>query len=110
MLSIFPALLTGSLAAPTILRLVASLILIQHGHQSTQMNEGKRRWAGAIEIALAFLLLIGLFTQPVALVLAILITARPDKQILVTARLLMITVLLSLVLTGPGLFAFDLPL
>lgn len=74
------------------------------------MAEPKRRLAGWVELALAVLLIIGLCTQPAALVMAILILIRPDRQIGWPARALMLAILLSLALTGPGLFAFDLPL
>lgn len=110
MLSIFPSLLAYHLLAPALLRLVAGGLLGWHGYQSTRALEPKRRLAGWTELALAVLLVIGLWTQPAALLMAILILIRPDRQISWQARALMLAILASLALTGPGLFAFDLPL
>lgn len=110
MLSIFPNLLTYGLVAPTLLRLVASVMLAQHGYHSTRMSEVKRRWAGGGELIAALLIFIGLWTQPAALIMAILILVRPDKQVPTAQRLLMVAILLSLLFTGPGFWAFDLPL
>lgn len=110
MLSIFPSLLAYHLLAPVLLRLVAGGLLAWHGYQSTRALEPKRRLAGWVELALAVLLVIGLWTQPAALLMAILILIRPDRQISWQAQALMLAILVSLALTGPGLFAFDLPL
>lgn len=110
MLSIFPSLLVYQWFAPLLLRLVAGGLLGWHGYQSTRALAKQRRLAGVGELLMAILIIIGLYTQPAALVMTILILIRPDRQISWQTRSLMLAILFSLTLTGPGLFAFDLPL
>lgn len=111
MLSIFSSLLTYDLLAPLILRLAAAIGLGYHGYQVNHAPESslRLRLAGWSQIIAALLLLIGFWTQPVALLLAVLIVVWPDKSVPRTQRWLMVAILLSLLFTGPGFLAIDLP-
>lgn len=110
MLALFPNLLTYALVAPVILRLAAALGLSYHGYKLGNLPKLSSRVAGISHLVASFFLLIGLWTQLVAPLLAILIFVWPDKTVPQTQRWLMAAILLSLLFTGPGLFAIDLPL
>ena len=134
MLNPFPELLTYSLLAPFILRLIAGLIFIDLGVLAFK-NE-KKRWLaslstlkvpnpklaikifGGIEIIGGIMLLIGFYTQVAALVLALLTFAESYieyKQPEVLKRnfvfyIMLLAIILSLLFSGAGAFAIDLPL
>lgn len=134
MLSVFPFLLTYQLAAPLILRLTLGAIFVNFGwvklhRQKTEkaaffekigLKPGRLYlWVIAIiEIAAGLLLIIGLFTQVAALVAAVIsliavFLKRKQPLSFESSLCLLIVCLiiaLSLMLTGPGFFAFDLPL
>lgn len=103
MLSIFPSLLTYGLLAPLILRVVVALVLFYSGYRQQNI-------LGWLTVIGTLGLFLGLFTQPVALLLALIISIRPDKNLPSTQRWLLLAILLSLLVTGPGFLAFDLPL
>jgi putative oxidoreductase len=134
MLNPFPDLLTYSLLAPFILRVVAGIIFIDLGVLAFR-NE-KESWLaslsalkvpdpklalkilGGIEIIGGVMFILGLFTQVAALVLAMLVFAETYieyKEPLLLKRnfvfyLMLLAIVLSLLLSGAGAFAFDLPL
>jgi putative oxidoreductase len=134
MLSVFPELLTFELLAPFLLRVVVGLILINLGWM--KFKGEKARWEGffdaigwrpketfvivfgLIEIVGGGLLLIGLYTQVAALVIAVINFAElhvERKESVLLKRdaifyLFIFVISISLLLTGPGFFAFDLPL
>jgi len=134
MLNPFPDLLVYSLLAPFILRLVAGLIFINLG-VLTFKNE-KERWfssltilripnpklavkiLGAIEIASGVMLVLGFYTQIAALILALLTFAEAyveykDPTVLkrnFVFYIMLLSIVLSLLLSGAGAFAIDLPL
>ena len=134
MLSIFPALLAYNLAVPLIFRIAVGLIFICFGYSNLKKNREEKISALAwfklhsgknwlilialIEILGGTLLFIGLYTQVAALVLSIVtlvgILAKqknPDVLKLSAGFLyLLLLVTLSLLLLGPGFYAFDLPL
>jgi uncharacterized membrane protein YphA (DoxX/SURF4 family) len=134
MLNPFPELLSLGLVAPLILRLVLGLIFVNTGY--LKLTKEKQRWAvflnairlkpakqwvivlGLIEIIAGALLVVGLFTQYTCLVLLIL-TAKEwlveyKEDALVSRDIVFYTlvaaILLSLLLTGAGFLAFDIPL
>ncbi len=135
MLNPFPDLLTYGLIAPTILRLVAGFIFINLGY--LKLTRERDRWMlflqsirlkkhtrgavsamGTLEIICGVLLLLGAFTQYAALIL-LLMTAKEAfveyKEEVLVARdivfyVLIGAILLSLLFSGAGFFAFDLPL
>lgn len=134
MLNPFPDLLTYSLLAPFILRVVAGFIFINLGVLAFK-NE-KERWLvsletlkipspklalkilGLVEIVAGVMLILGFYTQIAALILALLTFAEAyveykDPMILkrnFVFYLMLLSILLSLLLSGAGAFAFDLPL
>ncbi len=132
MLTLFPDLLTYSFFGPTIVRLALGGALIALAHRHLLARERIRdemRGFGALAPAIASgipasealigtLITIGLFTQVAALlsvVIAIKLWAAHRKYPAITspgplALLCMGAIALSLVVTGPGAFAFDLPL
>ena len=134
MLSLFPFLFNFSFFGPTIIRVAAALVFIFGGYQKTFTK--KIEWSahfesasiksagqiilivGILELIAGGFLLVGFLTQAVALVLAIISlayiilkikkpSALPNK---VGFYFLLLAINLSLLLTGPGALAFDLPL
>jgi len=134
MLNPFPDLLTYSLLAPFILRVVAGFIFINLGILAFK-NE-KERWLvslstlkipnpkltlkilGGIEIIAGIMFILGFYTQVAALVLALLTSAEAyveykDPTILkrnFVFYIMLLAIVLSLLLSGAGAFAIDLPL
>lgn len=134
MLNPFPDLLNFSFFAPFILRVVVGLVFFDLG--VLLFRSEKERWSislatlkipnpklalkilGSLEIALGIMLIIGYYTQLAALVLAIIAfiaTYIEYKDPTVLKRnlvfyMLLLAILLSLLLTGAGAFAIDLPL
>ena len=120
--------------APFLLRIVAGLVFIDLGILAFK-NE-KQRWItslfairiprpeiavkalGSIEIICGIMLVAGLYTQVAALILALLVFAEvyveykaPEilKRTLVF-YVMLLSIVLSLLLSGAGAFAVDLPL
>ena len=134
MLNPFPELLVYSLLAPFILRLVAGYVFINLGILSFRSERGQWinslrilrvpnphigvRVVGIIEMIGGALLIIGLWTQITAIVLAVLTFAEAyleyrDPTILkrnIVFYVLLLGILLSLTLSSAGAFAIDLPL
>ena len=134
MLSVFPNLLNYALLAPFILRLVIGIIFIDLG--ILKFKAEKSRWIasfttlnlhpadllvafyGVLQIIGGVLLLIGLWTQVAALIFVIftgmeLYIEWSEREVLkrdFVFYLLVFVISLSLLLTGPGAYAFDLPL
>lgn len=114
-LSLFPSLLTFGLFAPFILRLAVAYFILSLG-----LDRYKKpyRLASIIYAIFGLLLVVGLYTQAVVILSIILISCdyfldkgktnfSKEKKILFFT---MKVILLSLLLTGPGFIAFDLPL
>lgn len=134
MLNPFPDLLVYGLLAPFILRVIAGFIFINLGILAFK-NE-KQRWVvslstlnisnpkmavkilGAIEVVGGVMLLVGLYTQVAALILGFLTFAEAyveykDPSILkrnLVFYTMLFAITLSLLLSGAGAFALDLPL
>ncbi|MDQ3089838.1 MAG: DoxX family protein [bacterium] len=134
MLNTFPDLLTFSLFAPFILRVVLGVILIDLG--ILKFKSERSRWMasfealrlrpagnlvslmGSIEIIGGIMLIVGIYTQIAALVFVVLFAiefyiewteANVLKRDLVF-YVLCFAISLSLLLSGAGAFAFDIPL
>ncbi len=130
----FPELLDFSFYAPLLLRCVLAIYVIAIGFSAHHKNVriiagegsvaevkkeltvGEMTYRSAFIIAGVFLL-IGLYTQIFALIIAILMCASIfDKRARLTNEIaraeltLLLVIALSLLLTGAGPFAFDLPL
>jgi len=134
MLSIFPDFLTFWLVAPFLLRIAAGFIFIYFGiskiykERKNKIEFFKKIGFGAgviffwivslIELIGGALLVVGLFVQPTAIVLSIIMIGaiyakiRQPKLLKNTVEffILLFAVLLSLLFLGSGFFAFDLPL
>ena len=134
MLNTFPNLLTFSLLAPVILRVVLGLIFINLGY--VELTSEKKRWVaffetvhlkpatifvilmGLIEIIGGFFLIAGFLTQITALIFSIItfgeFYAEYREETLLKRDLifylLIFAISLSLLFSGAGLFAIDLPL
>lgn len=119
MLSIFPNLFDYSQFAPFILRIALAAVLLMTDSVLLfkSGNQEYDKVAKIIQILSAFLLLLGLFIQPVAIVIILLIVA---DSIVATIKktnyensllkFLIVATALSLLLLGPGVFSIDLPL
>lgn len=134
MLNPFPDLLIYSMLAPFILRVVLGFIFVDLGLLIFKGEKG--RWLaslealkipnpqltvkiiGGVEFLGGLLLLVGFYTQVVVLVLAVLTFAETYieyKEPAILKRnlvfyVLLLAILLSLLLSGAGAFAVDLPL
>jgi putative oxidoreductase len=134
MLNPFPSLLVYSLLAPFILRLVAGLVFFDLG--ALAFRSERERWIislntlripnprlavkilGAIEMIGGIMLILGFYTQIAALVLAILTFCEAyveykDPAILkrtLVFYVLLFAIVLSLLFSGAGAYAVDLPL
>lgn len=118
-LSIFPSLLTFALLSPFITRVMAALFVLYLGKK--RYNK-EYKWISFIYIVSGALVFIGLWTQVAAIVaIAVLkwdfyVDFYRNRNVTLPAKetyflyALAIFILLSLLFTGPGFFAFDLPL
>jgi len=133
-LSTFPLLLNYHLAAPALIRIIAGIFFLVAGYQKLTIRKAKYievfqviglKWpkfvtifVGIAELIGGVLLFIGLFTQIAALVLAIVAivaliikSQRPDLlERTAWTYVLLLAILLSLLLSGAGSLALDLPL
>ncbi|CAN5156735.1 hypothetical protein BH11PAT3_BH11PAT3_3510 [soil metagenome] len=134
MLTTFPMLLNYSLLAPFLLRVVLGLIILDLGilkfkgekarfiasFEALHLKPAKElvKLAGILDIVGGIMLIIGLYTQIAALVFAVLLGIElyieyKDSRILkrnLVFYILVLTIAVSLLFSGAGAFAFDLPL
>ncbi len=134
MLTVFPQLLNYHLVAPFILRVVLGFILVNLGYQ--KFKSERARWEktfetlrlkpkegfvtgfALIEILGGVALIIGFYTQIAALVFVVItfieLYIEQKEEALIKRDavfyLLLLAIALSLLFTGAGFFAFDLPL
>lgn len=132
--NIFPDLFTYSLYAPLVLRLVLGFIFLNLGY--LKLGKERHGWIGSlnvlglkpagffvgflgiVEVFGGLLLLAGAYTQLAALVLAVfsvseLLIEYKEESILkrdFVFYLLLTAICISLVLTGAGLYAIDIPI
>jgi uncharacterized membrane protein YphA (DoxX/SURF4 family) len=114
-LSLLPQLLTFQLIAPFLLRVAAAVVGLA---VAGARYKKPYKWAAVFYAAVSVLLLIGLYTQVAALVGIVLVCFDwwADKKIAPlsaeqkTLRIIIIVILVSLLFTGPGFWAMDLPL
>ena len=132
--NIFPDLFTYTLIAPFILRVVLGFIFMNLG--SLKLGKERKGWIGSfnilnikpasffvsllgiVEIIGGLFLIAGAYTQLIVLVLAIisiseLLIEYKEESILkrdFVFYLLLATICVSLLLTGAGLFAIDIPI
>ena len=134
MLNTFPDLLTYSQLGPFILRVVLGLIFIDLA--LLKFKAEKQRWIasfealhikpapvlvsvfGALQLVGGVMLIVGLYTQVAALAFVILSGMEvyiefKDARILkrdIVFYVLVLSIALSLLITGAGAYAFDIPL
>ena len=134
MLSVFPSLLTYQMFSPLILRVVLGFVLVTLGY--LKLKKERARWNlffqtihlkpahlftkafGLLEIFGGIALILGFYTQVAALVFAVINLCElcvESKEATLLKRdmvfyLLLFVIALSLLFTGPGFYAFDLPL
>ncbi len=122
MLSLFPGLYSYGFIAPAFLRLVLASFFLWQGLKfflfPKQLGLPGARIVGIFDFLLGAFVLVGLYTQ-VVLILIILelfgyeLTRRVIRQtnLWSTSEIILLTsIALSLLVLGPGLWAFDLPL
>jgi uncharacterized membrane protein YphA (DoxX/SURF4 family) len=134
MLNLFPGFLSYAMLGPFVLRLVLALIIIDLG--LLKFKGEKSRWIAtfealhlrpadlfvplyaAVQLLAGLMILVGLWTQGAALVLAIftfceLYVEWSASTLLkrdFTFYLLIFVIALSLIFTGAGAYSFDIPL
>lgn len=114
-LALFPRLLDYVLLAPLLLRLTVGLLRLGAG---TARYKKEYRWLSILYVVSSVLIIIGLYTQIAALVAILLIAfdfytekkKSPLSREQNALTILMTVILVSLLFTGPGALAFDLPL
>lgn len=122
MLSIFPSLLSWQLASPLIIRLTLASVLIFWSYRSFSKHKKEepninKKVVRLIESLCGLLLIVGLWTQLVALIIIIDLIIRLYNKYkdgaLFTDGInyyLLLVLAISLLFTGPGFIAFDLSL
>ena len=116
MVTIFPDLLIFSLLAPFIIRLFLGFYFIVWGWSSirkkddAQSNTRLKQVLGLVGLVGGLFVLVGAFTQIAALVLLGLLAYLIKTSRNRLPYILLLGMALSLLLSGAGLLAFDLPL
>lgn len=120
MLSVFPNLFTYGLFAPFVLRLALAVYVgaLAKTTLKTQGEDRRKKIYGIFCAVLAASLLFGLFTQVAALVVLLILALewrmkkptggifKPENMAVLLAAAIAVSILFS----GAGFFAFDLPL
>ena len=121
MLSLFPSFLAYEAFGPFIIRIILGITLAYFGYRKTiekgNSSGSNSKLYGIVEIVIAVFLIIGLFTQLAALINAIILIIKighkiSEKKFLsdgINYYLLLFAMALSIIFTGAGAFAFDLP-
>lgn len=121
MLSLFPELFFLDQYGITLLRVVAGAVLLWHAVNHFRATNTRGKISGfllsGLELVIAALLLIGLFTQAAAILLAVLMIGslalnyrHGGNHYSKSYYFLLAAIGLALLVLGPGQFAFDLPL
>src|SRR3954471_21517064 len=118
MLSLFPVLLSYQQLSPFLIRLVLAGIMIYWSYSGIRHNTGSKRILDAGQGIVGIFILIGLWTQAAAGLAALgflvcIVGKIRDRKFLtdgVNYMLLLLIMAISLMLTGPGWWAYDMPL
>lgn len=119
MLSIFPNLLSYQMFAPLLIRLTLGIILIYWAYKTLQSHpDTNKKIVSLIEGVAGLLLIIGLWTQVAALIIAIDLLVRLYKKYQtkslfsdgINYYFILFVLAIALLFTGAGFVAFDLPL
>ena len=113
--SLFPELFNFSFVAPFVLRIALGIPLIIGGFRKIIAKEKTpQRILGGVVFLSGIFLVIGLFTQAATIAVSLIIINSIIKKgrhlRSWTERFIKLAIAVSLILTGPGMFAFDLPL
>ena len=114
-LSLFPTLLSFGFVAPLLLRVTVGVVAIISGLQRYHKSY---KYSSVFHFVTGIFLILGLYTQAVVLVGLVILgfeyfTEKKSGPISMEKMILMSLIkiiLISLLLTGPGLFAMDMPL
>ncbi len=114
MLALLPQILFLGTFAATLIRVVLALMFAFNAWSNVSKPDTVVRGYALLEIAVAAALIVGAWTQAVAILGCVMLgIALVFAQFRVWPRstvVLMFVMALTLVVTGPGAFAFDLPL
>jgi hypothetical protein len=114
MLSLFPQILFLAPFSALLIRLTIAVILVLCAWAHISRPQTSARIIGVLEIAAAGALFVGAWTQAVALVVAISIVIGfffPQIRVFPRSTMYLVIVLcISVLVTGAGAFALDLPL
>ena len=113
-LTVIPQLLTFERVAPLLLRVVVALFIL---FLAREHYKKPRKWVVIFYIVSGVFLILGLYTQ-IAAILGILVIKYDfwsnKKPLKISSEMILYTmavvILISLLVTGPGFLAFDLPL
>lgn len=119
MLSVFPSLLSWSLFSPFIIRIALAAVLIFWAYKTFSRGNAdmSTKAISLLEGIAGILLIIGLWTQVAALIIALDLLYKIGQKVAkksfltdgVNYYLILLVLALSLLITGPGLFAIDYP-
>ncbi len=119
MLSIFPTLLAYENLAPFLLRLTLGIIFIywSYGKLKAHTNSKEIFW-GSLELFIGVFLVIGFLTQLVASLSSLMLVFHLTEKVRqkaffsngVNYYFILFIISISILITGAGSFAFDLPL
>ncbi len=114
MLSLFPQILFLAPFSALLIRIALSATIFYPGWKHLTRRENNLRAVGVVEIATGILLFVGAWTQAAALIAGAIVLvwlAFPSTRILPRSTMLLALIMsLSLLVTGAGAIAFDLPL
>ena len=116
MLSLFPEILFLSPFAPLIIRVALALLMLYDGYVLLGRSQTQARVAALCSFIVAALFFVGAWTQLAAILFAVaflvylIFPYGPGTSMPRSTIALAIVMALTLVLTGPGAYAFDLPL
>jgi len=113
MLSVFPEILFLSPLAPFLIRLALGGVFVFAAWAHVQHPDIASRVLSILEFGIAIPLVVGAWTQPAALLGSIVIAVwlfQPRRVYHLSTILLALVMALSLIVTGAGALAFDLPL
>ena len=120
MLSAFPTLLSYNQLSPLLIRVVLGAIFVFWAYKTLRHFDSKmdKKAVALIEGIAGILLIIGLWTQVAALVIAVDLLVRLILKVMkksfltdgVNYYMVLLIMAVSLIVTGAGWIAFDLPL
>jgi len=114
MLALLPQILFLGAFAATLIRVVISLIFAYNAWTNVSKTDMVVRAFALLETAVAAALFVGAWTQAVAIGASIMLLVSlvlPQFRVWPRSTVaLMLVMTLTLIVTGPGAFAFDLPL